>query len=81
MDKSPEEVEKIMHKFVKFTELFLKRLREEIKAGFQRQNEDLYNFQSYLNNAPGEKYQIARRHQELTKFFQYYSVKGKIKGD
>lgn len=80
-NKSPKEIKESVSKLVKFTELFLRRLREEIKAGFQRQNENLYNFQSYLNNAPGEKYQIARRHEELKKFFTYYSTKGKIKGD
>lgn len=79
--KSPGEIEKIVPKFVKFTELFLRRLKEEIKAGFQRQNKDLYDFQSYLNNAPGERYQIARRHEELGKFFTYYLAKVKIKGD
>ncbi len=80
-NKSQKEIEVAMSKFVKFTELFLKRLREEIKAGFQRKNEDLYNFQSYLNNAPGERYQITRRQKELDKFFGYYLTKGKIKGD
>jgi hypothetical protein len=80
-NKNPREIKETVTKFVKFTELFLKRLREEIKAGFKRKNEDLYNFQSYLNNAPGERYQIAHRHEELKKFFTYYLAKGKIKGD
>ena len=79
--KSPNEIKNIVPKFVKFTELFLKRLRAEIKAGFQRQNEYLYNFQSYLNNAPGERYQIVHRHEELKTFFTYYSANRKIKGD
>ena len=80
-NKNPREIKVSVTKFVKFTELFLRRLREETKAGFQRVNEYLYNFQSYLSNAPGERYQIARRHEELQKFFTYYLKKGKIKGD
>jgi len=80
-DKNQQEIKNVTQKFVKFTEIFLRRLKEEIKAGFNRKNEDLYNFQSYLSNAPGEKYQISRRHKELEKFFKYYLAKGKIKGD
>ena len=80
-NRSPKEIKETVPKFVKFTELFLKRLKEEIKAGFERKNEDLYNFQSYLNNAPGERYQIVRRHEELKKFFTFFLTKGKIKGD
>lgn len=79
--KSPGEIGEIVPKFVKFTELFLRRLKEEIKAGFQRQNKELYDFQSYLSNAPGERYQIERRHKGLGEFFTYYLSKGKIKGD
>lgn len=80
-NKSQKEIKEIVPKFVKFAELFMKKLKEEIKAGFQRKNEDLYNFQSYLNNAPGERYQIVRRQKEIDKFFEYYLAKRKIKGD
>lgn len=79
--KNQKEIKVSMTKFVKFIELFLKRLKEEINAGFKRRNENLYNFQSYLNNAPGEKYQIKRRDEELKKFFTHYLASGKIKGD
>ncbi len=76
-----EKFEKIMPKFVTFILKFAKRLREEAKAGFKRQNEELYIFESYLSNAPGEKYQIEKRHNKLHEFFDYYQKKSKIKGD
>lgn len=74
-------VKEIMPCFVDFTLLFLKRLKEETRAGFNRKNEELYKFESYLSNAPGERYQIERRHQKLREFFSYYKHKKKIKGD
>ncbi len=81
-DKSPGEISAVMPSFVRFVEFFLRRLKEEIQAGIERKNKDLYNFQSYLNNATGEKYQITNRHEELETFFKYYlRNKGKIKGD
>jgi len=76
-----EEANKIMKLFSEFILLFSTRLKAEAKAGFNRKNEDLYVFESYLNNAPGERYQIERRHQKLWDFFKYYQEKGKLKGD
>ena len=58
-------LEKNMPLFVKFTIKLLKRLREETKAGIHRTNEELYKFESYLSNAPGEKYQIEKRDEQL----------------
>jgi hypothetical protein len=73
---------KTMPKFVTFILKFAKRLREEAKEGFRRKNEELYNFGSFLSNAPGEKYQIANRHVKLKEFFGYYLANdNKIKGD
>lgn len=74
-------VKEIMPIFVAFVSKLLERLKEEAKLGIKRKNEELYKFESYLSNAPGEKYQIERRHNELKEFFEYYQKTGKIKGD
>ncbi len=58
-----------------------RRLREEISAGFDRKNKELYTFETYLSSAPGEKYQIERRHEKLREYYAYFSKTGKIKGD
>ena len=70
-----------MKKFVDFVTKLLQRLKEEARAGIKRSNEDLYVFQSYLSNAPGEKYQIENRHTKLKELFNYYVKNNKIKGD
>jgi hypothetical protein len=73
---------KNMPKFVDFVLKFSKRLKEESKAGFNRKNKELYIFETFLSNAPGEKYQIENRHTKLKDFFKYYQENnGKIKGD
>lgn len=71
----------IMPLLVEFILELLKRLKAESKAGFKRKNEELYKFQSYLSNAPGERYQIDLRHQKLKIFFDYYRKNKKIMGD
>lgn len=58
-----------------------KRLREEARAGIDRKNRDLYSFQTLLSSAPGEKYQIERRHQKLVENYDHFKKTGKIKGD
>jgi hypothetical protein len=73
---------KIVQEFKKFSLLFMKRLKTETKKGFDRTNKDLYIFESYLSNAPGELYQIERRHKKMKEFFHYYQKNdGKILGD
>lgn len=69
--------------FVKFINKLWARIKEESKKDpFHRKNEHLYAFESYLNNAPGEKYQIFNRDKKLNEFFNYYrNNKGKILGD
>ncbi len=44
-----------------------------------RRNKELYVFESYLSNAPGEKYQIKNRHDKLKDLFDYYQTNHKIK--
>lgn len=72
---------KILSKFVEFVFILIGRLREESKKGFYRKNEELYKFESFLSNAPGEKYQITNRQNQLRELFDYYLTTGKIKGD
>lgn len=77
-----KELEKAMPLMVPFAMKILKRLKEEAKLGIRRQNEELYRFESYLSNAPGEKYQIEKRHDKLLELFEYcLKNNGKIKGD
>lgn len=77
-----KELEKAMPLIVPFTIKLLERLKEEAKLGIHRRNEELYRFESYLSNAPGEKYQIEKRNDKLIELFGYFlENKGKIKGD
>jgi hypothetical protein len=81
-EEDKKELDKAMPLIVPFTMKILERLKEEAKLGIQRKNEELYRFESYLSNAPGEKYQIEKRHDRLIELFGYYlENKGKIKGD
>ncbi len=68
-------------KFVRFVFALWKRLREEISAGFDRENKELYVFETMLSSAPGEKYQIERRHEKLMEYYNYFASMRKIKGD
>jgi Protein of unknown function DUF262 len=58
-----------------------KRLRQEVSAGIDRTNRELYAFETMLSSASGEKYQIERRHQKLQEYYDYFKKKGEIKGD
>lgn len=73
--------EKKLFKFADFTEELTRRLKEESAKGFDRTNEILYKFSSYLNNAPGERYQIANRHREINELYNFFLKNRKIKGD
>lgn len=67
--------------FSNFAFTLWERLREESRAGMDRTNRELYSFQSLLSSAPGEEYQIRRRHEKLAEFYDFFKSKGKIKGD
>ncbi len=58
-----------------------KRLREEMRMGIDRKNRELYSFETLLSSAPGEEYQIARRHEKLGEYYNHFKETGKIKGD
>ena len=68
-------------RFVTFVFKLWQRLREEVKAGIDRKNKHLYAFQTSLSSAPGEKYQIERRHTKLTEFYTHFRATGRILGD
>src|SRR6202043_720523 len=48
------------------------RLREEARRGIDRENRELYSFQSSLSSAPGEQYQIQRRHEKLGEYYDHF---------
>ena len=70
-----------LKKFVEFVFRLMKRLREESRRGIERKNRELYSFDTMLSSAPGEKYQIERRHGKLREYHDYFKKTGKIKGD
>jgi hypothetical protein len=67
--------------FSLFILLLWKRLKDESKLGMDRSNRALYTFQALLSSAPGEEYQIQRRHDKIGEFFDHYRTKQKILGD
>jgi uncharacterized protein with ParB-like and HNH nuclease domain len=67
--------------FVDFIFLLWRRLREEISEGFDRRNRELYTFETMVSSAPGEKYQIERRHTKLLELFEYFKATKTIRGD
>ena len=67
--------------FSSFVSQLWKRLKEESKLGMDGKNRELYAFQALLSSAPGEAYQIERRHEKLSEYFEHFKRKGKIKGD
>ena len=67
--------------FVEFVFALWDRLRQEVSAGIDRTNRDLYKFETMVSSAPGERYQIQHRDEELRDYYSYYLSKRKIKGD
>lgn len=67
--------------FVDFVFALWTRLRQEIGKGIDRKNRELYAFETLLSSAPGERYQIERRHQKLIEYYGHFKRTGKIKGD
>ncbi|MHB8094625.1 MAG: DUF262 domain-containing protein [Candidatus Aminicenantales bacterium] len=66
--------------FVNFTIELWKNLRTEMKAGIDRKNKELYAFENLLSSAPGEKYQIEKRHEKIKNYFIFYREHKKIPG-
>lgn len=66
---------------VDFVFTLWRRLKAEGRAGFDRKNKELYTFETYLSSAPGEKYQIDRRHKKLVEYYDHFKKTGNIKGD
>jgi hypothetical protein len=67
--------------FVSFALLLWRRVKEEARAGFDRDNRELYSFDVLVNSAPGERYQIGRRHDKMLEYYEHFRKTGKIKGD
>lgn len=67
--------------FAEFALALWGRLRSEIGAGFDRNNRELYTFETLISSAPGEKYQIKRRHEKLREYYAHFLKTKKIKGD
>jgi len=68
-------------KFVEFVFTLWRRLRQEVSAGIDRTNRELYAFETMLSSASGERYQIERRHQRLRDYYAHFRQTGDIKGD
>lgn len=68
-------------RYPEFISLLWERLKEEMGAGIDRKNRELYEFENYISSAPGERYQIERRHQKLDEYYGHYKRARKIKGD
>ena len=67
--------------FVKFIFVLWERLREEVARGMDRKNRQIYKFETMLSSAPGERYQIERRHEALLKYYDHFKKTDKILGD
>jgi len=67
--------------FVQFVLDLWRRLKQEMKAGMDRSNRELYEFESLLTSAPGEKYQIEGRSAKMNEYYAYFARAGRIKGD
>jgi hypothetical protein len=68
-------------KFVEFTLGLWKALKEEAKRGIDRKNRELYMFENLVSSAPGERYQIERRHDSMAKYFATFQRNGKLPGE
>jgi hypothetical protein len=67
--------------FTDFVFLLWRRLKEEGALGMDRKNRELYSFETLLSSAPGEAYQIERRHRKLDEYFTFYRKEKRIVGD
>ena len=55
-------------------------LKNEASKGIKRSDEGLYQFETYLSSAPGEKYQIERRHERLRAYYEHFNNTGRVTG-
>jgi hypothetical protein len=67
--------------FMEFVLKLWRRLKDEMRQGMDRSNRELYSFETLVSSAPGEAYQIERRHAKLVEYYSYFQQHGKIKGD
>ena len=71
-DEDGKVSEKVKKEFAEFVVTLWSQLKEEAKKGFNRTDEELYRFQTYLSSAPTERYQIEHRHNELKKYYEHF---------
>jgi len=67
--------------FLRFLEIFLPKLREQVEKGIEIDDEyrDLLKFQTYVSQAAVEKYAIENRQRFLSEYFDYFLKHGEIK--
>lgn len=65
-------------RFVEFSLLLWSSLRKEVSAGIDRKNRKLYELETLISSAPGERYQIERRHTKINEFYRYYCKEEEI---
>lgn len=68
-------------KYVDFCIGLWKRLKEEAKLGIERTNQELYSFENLIGSAPGERYQIERRHVSMREYFETFRESGRLPGE
>ena len=67
-------------KFAEFILTLWDSLKDEASKGIKRSDEGLYQFETYLSSAPGEKYQIERRHERLRAYYEHFNNTGGVTG-
>lgn len=72
-----------LDRFAEFLVKFIETLNWQIPKGVQMHQayHHLLDFQTYVNQAAGEKYAIQRRHDYLINAFEHYKNNGTIYGD
>lgn len=72
-----------LNQFAEFLVEFLETLKWQIPQGFEMHPAfyHLRDFQTYVNQAAGERYAIQGRHDYLSKAFEFYKDNGMISGD
>lgn len=81
LEKASEISEDVQKKhFAQFVLTLWDSLKGEAKKGINRTDEGLYQFETYLSSAPGEKYQIERRHERLRRYYEHFNATGGVKG-
>jgi hypothetical protein len=79
-DEENEISEEEKTRFAEFILTLWDSLKNEASKGIKRTDEGLYQFETYLSSAPGEKYQIERRHERLREYYEHFKNTGGVTG-